>query len=195
MKGNAALHALRVLMRMESPNTQTSSSEQEVLKKYVRNALTIAEIGVFEGVNTATFALNSLPEAKIFAIDPFFKGVLGFSYEKMIAQQYWKRMKVRNKIQMIEGLSWDTAHNIPDNLDMVFIDGDHSYEGVKKDFEIFSKKVKAKGYLALHDARVFENGWTTKEWGPVRLVDTIIRQLPDWCIVNETDSLVVIQRR
>jgi predicted O-methyltransferase YrrM len=36
-------------------------------------------------------------------------------------------------------------------VDFVFIDGDHSYEGVKTDFEMFSRLVRRGGIIALHD--------------------------------------------
>jgi predicted O-methyltransferase YrrM len=36
-------------------------------------------------------------------------------------------------------------------LDFLFIDGDHSYEGVKKDFEIYSSLVRKGGIIAFHD--------------------------------------------
>lgn len=36
-------------------------------------------------------------------------------------------------------------------IDVLFIDGDHSYEGVKKDFELYSKILNEKGIIILHD--------------------------------------------
>lgn len=36
-------------------------------------------------------------------------------------------------------------------IDLLFIDGDHSYEGVKKDFEIYQSFVANKGIIAFHD--------------------------------------------
>ena len=36
-------------------------------------------------------------------------------------------------------------------IDFLFIDGDHSYEGVKKDFEMYKSLVKNNGMIALHD--------------------------------------------
>lgn len=36
-------------------------------------------------------------------------------------------------------------------LDFLFIDGDHTYEGVKQDFEMYSPFVKSGGIIALHD--------------------------------------------
>lgn len=37
------------------------------------------------------------------------------------------------------------------NVDFLFIDGDHSYEGVKKDFEMYSPLVKKGGIIAFYD--------------------------------------------
>lgn len=36
-------------------------------------------------------------------------------------------------------------------IDFLFIDGDHTYEGVKKDFEMYSPFVKKGGLIAFHD--------------------------------------------
>jgi predicted O-methyltransferase YrrM len=36
-------------------------------------------------------------------------------------------------------------------LDFLFIDGDHTYNGVKTDFEMCSKLVKKGGIIAFHD--------------------------------------------
>lgn len=36
-------------------------------------------------------------------------------------------------------------------IDVLFIDGDHSYEGVKKDFELYSNLLSDKGIIIIHD--------------------------------------------
>jgi predicted O-methyltransferase YrrM len=36
-------------------------------------------------------------------------------------------------------------------VDFLFIDGDHSYDGVKADFELYSPLVRPEGVIALHD--------------------------------------------
>ncbi len=38
-----------------------------------------------------------------------------------------------------------------EKVDFLFIDGDHSYEGVKTDFEMYSPLVKKGGIVAFHD--------------------------------------------
>jgi len=40
------------------------------------------------------------------------------------------------------------------NYDIIFIDGDHSYEGVKKDFDIYKQFLNYKGFIILHDTRI-----------------------------------------
>lgn len=40
---------------------------------------------------------------------------------------------------------------LEDKLDFLFIDGDHSYEGVRRDFELYSPLVREGGFVAFHD--------------------------------------------
>jgi len=43
-------------------------------------------------------------------------------------------------------------------IDFLFIDGDHSYEGVKMDFEMYSPLVRKGGIIAFHDIVEFPPG-------------------------------------
>ena len=43
-------------------------------------------------------------------------------------------------------------------LDFLFINGDHTYEGVKKDFEMYSSLVKKGGLIGFHDICVSAAG-------------------------------------
>ena len=36
-------------------------------------------------------------------------------------------------------------------IDFLFVDGDHSYEGVRRDFELYTPFVRSGGIVALHD--------------------------------------------
>jgi cephalosporin hydroxylase len=63
-----------------------------------------------------------------------------------------------NKCFFIEGNSHDisTYDNLINvlngkQIDFLFIDGDHTYEGVKQDYEMYSSLVKKDGYIAFHD--------------------------------------------
>ena len=38
-----------------------------------------------------------------------------------------------------------------DGLDLLFIDGDHTYDGVRRDYEMYSPLVKPGGVIVFHD--------------------------------------------
>jgi cephalosporin hydroxylase len=47
------------------------------------------------------------------------------------------------------------------SYDLIFIDGDHSYEGVKRDFELYKELLSPRGYIVFHDIdpeHVFRDG-------------------------------------
>lgn len=46
-------------------------------------------------------------------------------------------------------------------VDMVFVDGDHSYEGAKGDIEIWRELIKPGGIMAIHDFEKIEKVWHT----------------------------------
>lgn len=45
----------------------------------------------------------------------------------------------------------DKVHEFCPEYDLVFIDGDHSYEGVKKDFELYRDLLSDRGVILFHD--------------------------------------------
>jgi hypothetical protein len=78
-------------------------------------------------------------------------------------------------------------------IDVLFIDGDHSYEGVKLDFELYSKLLAPKGVVILHDSdESYSNSLIISEDakkdyhpfdGPAKFV-TELQENPEWNLVN-----------
>lgn len=63
----------------------------------------------------------------------------------------------RQSISMIRGRSNEIGLGaLPSNLSLIFIDGDHSYEVVRTDFERFSPLLSPGGIIAFHDCLWFE---------------------------------------
>ncbi len=55
----------------------------------------------------------------------------------------------------------NSVRNICGSFDFIFIDGDHSYEGVKRDFELYRPLLSERGYIGFHDidpVHVFRDG-------------------------------------
>jgi hypothetical protein len=78
-------------------------------------------------------------------------------------------------------------------IDVLFIDGDHSYEGVKLDFDLYSKILSDKGIIMIHDTdESYENNLivsedSKKHWdkfdGPAKLIKELADN-KDWNIIN-----------
>lgn len=64
---------------------------------------------------------------------------------------------------------------LSDDLDFVFIDGDHTYQGVKTDWLAWSPLVRPGGLVAFHDT--WPNG-SRHEPGVVKWVDELRHELP-----------------
>ena len=55
-------------------------------------------------------------------------------------------------VTLHQGSSKDVMAALPDNsFDWIYIDGDHSYQGVKADIDVAMSKVKPGGYLVFND--------------------------------------------
>jgi predicted O-methyltransferase YrrM len=91
---------------------------------------------------------------KLYAIDPHCETDWNDtdstkSYEIMLA--HLARAGVTGFVEMIRTTSAEAASTWHRKIDILFIDGDHSYEGVKKDWELFSPHVSEFGIVVFHD--------------------------------------------
>ena len=44
-------------------------------------------------------------------------------------------------------------------IDFLYIDGDHTYDGIKKDFEIYSELMSSDGMIGFHDINTHKDGY------------------------------------
>jgi predicted O-methyltransferase YrrM len=57
--------------------------------------------------------------------------------------------------------TYQKVKNTCDSYDFIFIDGDHTYDGVKRDFELYKSLLSPRGYIGFHDIdpnHVFRDG-------------------------------------
>jgi len=61
-------------------------------------------------------------------------------------------------------------HHCPAFVDFLFIDGDHTYEGVKKDFDNYHGLVRKGGLIAFHDIYMSQDGSeaVSKFWNEIK---------------------------
>jgi predicted O-methyltransferase YrrM len=121
---------------------------------------TMLEIGSFNGGTLFLFTRMIEPNANIVSLDMpgarFGKGVEG--NEKFKIPFFTNFARDNQKISLIRGNSHLTSSFSKvkaalkgHSLDFLFIDGDHTYEGVKKDFEMYRPLVRRGGVVAFHD--------------------------------------------
>lgn len=129
-------------------------SEIKTLLKDVKNngASTILDIGTFDG-GTLYLWTRFLEGQKIISIDLSFP--YGYPSEKT---KLFRLFDFDQELHFLRGSSFSNemigkVSNIlkGDKIDFLFVDGDHSYEGVKKDFEQYKPLVREGGIIAFHD--------------------------------------------
>jgi predicted O-methyltransferase YrrM len=122
-----------------------------------RKPRAILEIGTGSGGTLYLFARMASPSASLISLD-LPGGSFGGGYGKHKIALYRSFAGPNQRIHLLridshEKTAVDKVGEILDNskLDFLFIDGDHSYEGVKKDFETYSQLVQKGGIVAFHD--------------------------------------------
>lgn len=149
----------------------------------------ILEIGTAKGGTLFVFCRISLPNATIISID-LPGGPFGGGYPIYRTLLYRAFVKPGQRIHLIRADSHDprTLEKVKEVLkgellDVLFIDGDHTYEGVKRDFEMYSPLVKRGGIIAFHDivSGPPENvGGVPKFWNEIKHGYDYLEIVKDW---------------
>ncbi len=119
---------------------------------------TIVELGTHKGGSFFSFCQavkDAKLKTKLFAIDTW----KGDKHTGAYDSQMYKHVKeIKNKlypnqnIKLLRKTFDETKKNFKDNsIDILHIDGFHTYKAVKHDFDNWSKKVKSDGLIFLHD--------------------------------------------
>lgn len=148
----------------------------------------MVEIGTGWGESTLFFALAK-PKYKIYTIDAFGMVGDGRVWDKLHADNIYKAVnyyKEANNVIQILGDSQSVPWELPVNC--IYLDGDHRYDGVKKDFEIYSPYLKDGGIIFFDD--YLQPGNPTN--GVKKLVDEIC--LNGWELLFEGITAAVKRR-
>jgi len=195
MGASALSHFVKVTFGLDRPYTQTTNNERGALAKYSKHAKVAVEIGVFEGVNTVLIAKSQPRDGTLFGIDPFFKGRIGLCYYEKIARFNLKKNKVESKVRLLPMYSHEALDHVTETIDFIFIDGDHSYDGIKTDWNDWSAKVNPGGYIALHDTSISDDVPGVAHQGSYQFFnDTIIKD-NRFSLMETIDSLNILKRK
>lgn len=130
-----------------------------VKEKLQNNNLKIAEIGVeYGGYLDIYYPQFKMHIDKIYLVDLWETegNDMCFSKAEGLVENGYKRVKdlygKNNQIELCKGYSSDIANKFPDSyFDYIYIDGDHTKQGVLSDLNSWYSKVKTGGIIAGHD--------------------------------------------
>jgi predicted O-methyltransferase YrrM len=191
MLGNTFLHYLRVALGISSPVTQTSHRERQLLAAYLAGKSTIVEVGVFEGFTTRELADASDADATVYGVDPFFRGRLGACWGLGIAKAYNRDHISRGKVRLIRALSTEVGDRVPKVVDYVFIDADHSWDGICADWVFWTSRLAPASIIALHDVLPIEG---QPQFGSHEFFLRHISKDRQFQVLDTVDSLAVLRR-
>ena len=147
---------------LRSVEGQISVDEQYLLYEYAKKVNEddcIVEIGSYRGKSSLCLGLGSLhgKKPKVYTIDPHatFVGINGGVFGSKDMKEFYKNVinyHLGETIYQISLPSFDVGKTWRQRIGLLWIDGDHSYEGVKQDFVSFSEHVVGGGYILFHDA-------------------------------------------
>jgi len=132
----------------------------------------IVEIGGEFGQSASLFAHGADKTVSITTVD-LFPGELVDAHIGNLSEAGFEGRTVQIKgDSKTVGKAWDTE------IDLLFVDGDHSYNGAKADLQIWSPLVKPLGALVVHDCVTPDN--TT----PHALHFEVNRAVDEWYAAN-----------
>lgn len=135
-------------------------NNREDLISFFPKKCIFAEIGVFQGTFSKLIYKFLDPE-ELHLID-LFEGstcsgdkdgnnviTVNLNHEFNVLKNFYKDVE---SVKLHKGTSKEILNLFPDDyFDIIYIDGDHSYEGVTVDLNLARKKVKPNGIISGHD--------------------------------------------
>jgi hypothetical protein len=151
---------------------------------------TVCEVGVALG-DFSEYLLNVLQPRQFIAMDLFGLDQLEVLWGRPTREifqgkshtQFYRNRFSSPNVRVMEGDSVAALSSLPDrSIDLIYIDGDHSYEGVKADTAQAIRKVTAEGLLIFNDYILYDH-IQMGEYGVVQAVNELVSQT-DWRIVG-----------
>jgi Methyltransferase domain len=117
---------------------------RDVILEYMPTGGVCAELGIFRCEFSEKIMRVTRPsKMHLVDISPYAIDTANGKFEAEIKS---------GQVVVHHGDSAGTIESMPDNyFDWVYVDGDHSYEGAKRDIEAARKKLKPNGYILVND--------------------------------------------
>jgi cephalosporin hydroxylase len=163
-------------------NSQILEEFEELLQEFIKiTPSKFIEIGSLYGWTLQHFIHYGCNNSTAISIDLPVREFISPNDWRVSKQEYnyynvwpiWAKNK-NCKLYLLQGKSQDleivnyVKQIIQDHIDFLFIDGDHRYEGIIQDFNLYSKLVRKGGLIAFHDIGKNEEGGGYRAWNQIK---------------------------
>jgi predicted O-methyltransferase YrrM len=204
LRDNPRLRALALGAGLIPPRTMHAPEEARALAELARDARVAVEIGVYEGSSALVLIEAMRSGSELHLIDPFLDESGWALPAGWGATEAATRRVVARAVRRGDGprVCWHVARSQEVGrrwatpVDLVFVDGDHSPEGCREDWDVWSAQVGAGGVVAFHDARADRPGGSGSP-GPTAVVNELFHgpnRWSGWSVFLELESLVAVRR-
>lgn len=175
------------------------------LAKRVPENGVIVEIGTYKGGSAICLAKGT--KARVYAVDPhqrskkFKAGPENFPKNSLpYFNKNIKKFGVKDKISPIIKTSAQAAKKWDKPINLLWLDGDHDYEAVRKDFLLWEKYLVTNGIIALHDTCrsknicPITNTYIPKLEGPARVVKKYLINSGRFKKIKVVDSITFTKK-
>ncbi|HEV7162559.1 MAG TPA: class I SAM-dependent methyltransferase [Solirubrobacteraceae bacterium] len=205
LRDDVRLRALGVGAGLIPPRAMHSREDLQTLLDAVRGARCVVEIGVYEGASAVELCRTLDAGAELHLVDPFGAhpdalprgwGATEWATRRAVARALRARGAAAPSVSWHVALSHEASRSWSGvEVELLFIDGDHSEQGCELDWSSWQRFVAPGGRVVFHDARAGEPGGRGLP-GPTAVVNRLFREqgMPGWEIVAEADRTVVVVR-
>ncbi len=204
LRDDVRLRALAVGLGLIPPRTMHSTEDARVLLDAARGARRVVEIGVYEGASALMLCKALEPGAELHLIDPFGKhpdalpsgwGATEWATRRTVARAVRRRGPAAPRVEWHIARSHEVAARWSEEVDLVFVDGDHSERGCELDWVSWHGHVAMGGCVVFHDARAGQPGGRGLP-GPTEVVNKRFRTgvTRGWELLAEADRTVAVRR-
>lgn len=173
--------------------------DKNILSKYAKSLdkkSTIVEIGSFLGLSAIIMGISNR-QCRIVCIDPCdlsgeeasapiyrkegYEGVRQFRRLRLNLFFYGIRAKI------IRATSQEAIKEFSNRCQLLFVDGDHSYEGCSRDVGLYGERLDTGGTLILHDATQIGQP------GPIKVAGQLLNN-SGWTFLEEGGFCMVFRK-
>lgn len=180
---------------LAEPHSQMTEEEMNCLERHAKGKQHALEIGTYMGVTANIIAGAMSSDGKLTCVDPFEAAPGKVHPGLQMTLRQLKRNKLFSKVKFLRGFSTDPTikEQIPAGLDLILVDGDHSYAGLQNDWEIVCDKLQTGGIVCLHDTTI-PAAEPYKNFGSVEFYNKVIKSDSRFELIENVYSMNVLRK-